>query len=186
MGQTIKLPAGNYTSLQVLAVAAGGEASEKGTFKVGYKSGKGTSKTLSIRDWIAEFYTLQGDLKGWDAPIKENIASVLTHRHTSKGDDTCRTTYLFKYDIPLSPSKMATTLILPKNDKIKVLAVTLVNARGSLADQALEHDKNSFGQYYPKGLKPESIEALGEVVNDMKKPSENFHIDRIRKKADGH
>jgi alpha-mannosidase len=147
MGQTIKLPAGNYTSLQVLAVAAGGEASEKGTFKVGYKSGKGTSKTLSIRDWIAEFYTLQGDLKGWDAPIKENIASVLTHRHTSKGDDTCRTTYLFKYDIPLSPSKKATTLILPKNDKIKVLAVTLVNAPMNSVSQASGMDKNGAVSY---------------------------------------
>jgi alpha-mannosidase len=157
-GQTIKLPAGNYTSLQILAVAAGGATSEKGAFKVGYKSGKGTSKTLSIRDWIAEFYTLQGDLKGWDTPIKENIASVLTHRHTSKGDDTCRTTYLFKYDIPLSPSKTATTLILPKNDKIKVLAVTVVNTRGNSVSQASGMDKNGAVSYLKYGAKKPDID----------------------------
>jgi alpha-mannosidase len=127
-GQRIKIPAGNYSSLQILAIAAGGSANESGIFSVDYYGGEKSSIIFSIRDWIAEFYALKDDFTDWNAPIKENIAYIFTHRHFSTSDDTCRTTYLFKYNIDLNKSKIATALLLPKNDKIKILAMTLINA----------------------------------------------------------
>lgn len=125
-GQTIKLPPGRYSSMKILAIAAGGGADEQGTFKIRYAGGKDLSETLSVRDWIAEFYSLDGDLNGWNKPIDENIAYIFTHRHTSAGDDTCRTTYLFKYEIGMDEAGSAETLVLPVNDKIKILGITLI------------------------------------------------------------
>jgi alpha-mannosidase len=130
-GQSIKLPNEKYSSLEILAVAAGGNKNEEGTFKVSYKKGGSTVSEIAVRDWIAEFYELDGNLDGWDTPVKENIAYVMTHRHLPEGDDLCRTTYLFKYVVTLDPSKKTTELLLPENEKIKVLGITMVRAADS-------------------------------------------------------
>jgi alpha-mannosidase len=125
-GQSITLPQGQYNSLQLLAVGAGGAGSENGNFAVNYTDSTQSSGTLAIRDWTSKVLPWIGSISNNGTPLHtDNIACVVTHRHNSSGDDVEKWVYMYKYAIPLDNTKTTNTLVLPNNANIKVLAVTL-------------------------------------------------------------
>jgi alpha-mannosidase len=133
-GDTINLPVGDFNRIYLLAAAT---EDTQGTFKVDDKE-----VTLGI-----QYYT--GFIGNWyfpvfDRPMKgsltvdeiklikyapaflkqDNIAWIGTHRHNMKGTNEAYTyCYLYKYAIDLP--KGAKTLVLPNNDKIRIMAITL-------------------------------------------------------------
>lgn len=117
-GDTILLPAGTkYNRLYFLAAATDGDYAA--TFRCGRRSSQFTvpSYTGFVGQWGHTGHT-NGYLK--DA----EIAYVGTHRHSPTADEAYEFTYMFKFgmDIP----EGATSLILPKNEKIVLFAATLV------------------------------------------------------------
>jgi alpha-mannosidase len=145
-GQTIALPAGAFTRVYLLAAADG---DQKATFRVG-----DTPVDLTIQDWggfvgqwdnriwkrhdepvppradappgtpartrtVSEYAGLTpGYVKG------ASIAWFASHRHLSDGsNDPYAYSYLFAYaiDIPVG----ATTVTLPTNNRIRILAMTV-------------------------------------------------------------
>jgi len=148
-GQQIKLPAGKYNRLYLLAAASNGD--HKADFKVGDKTAN-----LNVEEWTG--FVGQWDDRIWKEVI-ENPAEIgpptynrhprvdeygemiglrpgfikradigwfASHRH----DDAARNeayqySYLFVYPIDIPAG--ATTLTLPHNHNIKILAATAVN-----------------------------------------------------------
>ena len=135
-GQTIELPEGDYNRVYILAAAT---EDTEGTFKVGdnavnlgiqyysgfigewnsYKFNRVMNEELFEKD-----FKIVGETQAYYK--QDNIAWVGTHRHRADGTNEAYTfCYLYKYAIDIP--KGATTLTLPDNDKIRIMAVTVAN-----------------------------------------------------------
>lgn len=136
-GQTLKLPAGHYNRVYILAASADGD--QTAAFELG---GKATN--LTIEDWGG--FIGQWDDRTWsgtkldanDANYGEmtgmkpafikraDLAWYSTHHHdAARKNVTYRYSYLFAYALDLPAG--ATTLKLPKNDKVRILAVSMAD-----------------------------------------------------------
>ncbi len=134
-GQSIPLPAGRYNRVYLLASAAGGD--QKATFIVGTKQTE-----LTIEDWSG--FIGQWDDRQWSSKdtshddygdmiglkpgyIKRaDLAWYDNRHHDAAGHNvTYSYSYLFAYSLDLPDN--ATTLRLPKNNKIRVFAISVAN-----------------------------------------------------------
>ena len=133
-GQTIDLPAGDYDRVYLLAASTDGD--QKAAFRVG-----SNSTELNIEDWGG--FIGQWDDRIWSSTdtahgnygemtglkpgfIKRaDLAWYGSHHHDTDGKNVAYAySYLFGYRMVLPPG--AKTLQLPNNDKIRILAVSLV------------------------------------------------------------
>jgi alpha-mannosidase len=133
-GDTITLPAGNFKKLYILAAAT---EDTRGDFTVDGKTtnigvqyfsgfiGQGQEQIFKNKFQPTDPVISQPYLK------TDNIAWMSTHRHDVSGiNEAYVYCYLYKYAIDIAPG--AKTLILPNNDKIRVVAVTLANDENAL------------------------------------------------------
>lgn len=126
-GQKISLPAGEYNKLYFLAAAT---EDTQGALKVGNKT-----VNVGFQEWTGYVGQHYGRVLYFNnlkvASItnaftkRDNIAWFVSHRHTADANDTYQYSYLYKYEISLP--KGAKSVTLPKNDKIKIFAVTVAN-----------------------------------------------------------
>lgn len=134
-GQKINLPQGKYNRLYILAAA---DEDTQGIFEMGSQK-----SCLDIQKWTG--FIGQWDNRVFDKDFgdvdfegtfklksitpgfikRDSIAWFGKHRHSVNGNDPYWFTYIFKYalDIP----EGSKTLVLPKNEKIKVFAITAAN-----------------------------------------------------------
>ena len=113
-GQTLSLPAGQYSQLQFLAVGVQGNQLDQ-TFTVAYTDGTVATLTQSFSDW----FTPQG-YPG------EAVAAATTYRNTSTGGTDNRTFDVYRYTINLDSTKTVSSLRLPDDIHVRLLAITLV------------------------------------------------------------
>ena len=144
-GQTIQLPAGKFNRVYVLAASADGD--QKAIFRVG-----GKAVDAMIQDWGG--FIGQWDDRIWkskEVPIparagapartrtdpygemvglkpgfikRADVAWFASHCHTAGGaNEPYAYSYLFAY--PLDVPAGATTLTLPDNEKIRILAISV-------------------------------------------------------------
>jgi len=128
-GQTIDLPAGDYTRLYILAAAAG---DTHGDFVV-----DGKSTTLDIQRWtgyVGQFYNRQFALDGVtvtsiDAPYAKHgdIAWFSSHIHQEYQSENLAYQYGYLYKYQINIPKGARHITLPKNMGIKVIAMTVTD-----------------------------------------------------------
>jgi hypothetical protein len=116
-GQTITLPAGQYTGLMLLGAAI--HTSEPNqTFKVNYTDGTSATVTQGISPWTAA-----------QNYAGESVAISTAYSDTSGGtENTGAPVNLYGYVLPLSDSKTVQSITLPNNSDVAVLAMTLANA----------------------------------------------------------
>lgn len=126
-GQEINLPAGDFNKLYILAAAT---QDTEGDLKIGNKTVK-----LAVQDWtgwVGQHYGRKlyfNDLKvaeittAWSK--RDNIAWFASHIHSPKANEAYQYSYIYKYAINLP--KGVKTVTLPKNDKIKIFAITVAN-----------------------------------------------------------
>ena len=88
-GQTISLPAGQYTSLQFLALAVNGNQANQ-TFTVNYTDGTTQTFTQSLSDWFSP-QNYPGESK----------AVTMAYRDLSNGTKDNRTFYVYGYSFSL-------------------------------------------------------------------------------------
>ena len=149
-GQSINLPAGDFNRVYVLAAAMGGDQPTS----IGVD---GTSTSINIPEWTG--FVGQWDNRNWTThpetvPAEEgsperirtvmdftgqitpgfikraDIAWYASHRHGTDGSNEAYAySYLFAFPIELANG--AKTLTLPRNEKIRVLAITVANDHGS-------------------------------------------------------
>ncbi len=126
-GQSITVPAGTYSSIDMLATAVRGNQPNQ-TFTINYTTGSPTTVTQSISDW----YTPQGY-------TGESPAVTMAYRNTSSGGADNRTFYVYGYSLPVDSTRTVTSITLPDNDQVEVLsmaALAAVNAPTALTAAA--------------------------------------------------
>jgi hypothetical protein len=110
---TIALPAGNFTTLSLLATAVDGNQPTQ-MFTVNYSDGTSAPFTQSVSDWFSP-----QNYKG------ESKALTMAYRLNPNGSADNRTFYLYGYSFTLTAGKTAMSLTLPKNPNVVVLAVDM-------------------------------------------------------------
>ncbi len=140
-GQTIKLPAGQFNHVYLLAASADGD--QKASFNVG-----GKKTELSIQDWGG--FIGQWDDRVWSSKdtshdnygqmiglkqgfIKRaDVAWYSSHHHDAAGENVAYAySYLFAYAIDMQPG--TTTLKLPSNNKVRILAISVARENSKAA-----------------------------------------------------
>jgi hypothetical protein len=109
----VTLPAGQYSTLAMLGTGVNGNQASQ-TFTVTYSDG--TTSTFT-----------QG-LSNWNTPQNyagESKVVTMAYRDKSNGTKDNRTFYLFGYSFALNPAKTVSSIKLPNNANVVVVAVTL-------------------------------------------------------------
>ncbi len=111
---TIELPAGQYTTLGMLATGVDGNQASQ-TFAVNYSDGASSTFVQSLSDWFTP-----------QSYAGESVAVTMAYRDTAGGGKDDRTFNLYGYSFTLNSAKTATSITLPNNGDVVVLALTLV------------------------------------------------------------
>jgi hypothetical protein len=112
-GQTIALPKGHYSSLQLLATGIEGVQTNQ-TLTVTYTDGTTQLLTQSFSDWFVP-----------SVNVNEGEAVAMPYRDTATGTPDNRQFNLYSYVLPLNVSKTVRSLTLPNNRDILLLAASL-------------------------------------------------------------
>jgi hypothetical protein len=140
---TVALPAGNYSTLLLLATGVQGNQPNQ-NFVVTYTDGSSTTFTQSLSDW----FTPQG-YPG------ETVALAMPYRLTATGALDNRTFNLYGYSLALNAAKTVQSIKLPPNRDVVVLAINLTNkalpVTASLAAAANVNAVDSNGSPVPNG-----------------------------------
>ena len=126
-GQKVNLPAGDFNKIYILASAT---EDTQGDLKIGNQTIK-----LSVQDWtgwvgqhygrtLAEKNTKVTEIINAYTK-RDNIAWYASHRHSPNANDAYQYSYLYKYEINLP--KGTKSIVLPKNENIKIFAITIAN-----------------------------------------------------------
>lgn len=129
-GQTIQLPAGEYTKVYLLATASD---DVHANFAI-----DGQTAELNIQQWngyVGQFYNRLLTRNQENVEVMENsyvkndnIAWFASHTHSEypMKNETYQYCYLYKYEMAVPAG--AKTMVLPKDRRIKVLAMTIAQA----------------------------------------------------------
>jgi hypothetical protein len=113
-GQTITLPAGQGTTLLMLATAINGSQASQ-TFTVTYTDNSTASFTQGISDW-AQPQNYAG----------ESIIATMTYRNNGGGTKDLNTiANVYGYSFTLNETKTVKSITLPNNNKVVVLAMAV-------------------------------------------------------------
>jgi F5/8 type C domain len=112
-GAIVTLPAGRYTTLNLLATGVNGNQPSQ-TFTVTYTDGTTSTFTQSLSDW----FTPQG-YSG------ETTLLAMPHRDLYDGTEDNRTFNVYAYSFALNRTRMVRSITLPANNNVVVLAITL-------------------------------------------------------------
>lgn len=173
-GDTITLPAGNWSKLHLL-MAADSERDVTATVEVGDKAE--TIEIPSYTGFIGQ-WGHDGHTEGY---VKEQrVAYAGTHRHSPSADEPHEYTYLYDYtlDVPAG----ATSVILPKDRQVMLFAATVTAGEHEPAVAAAPLFKTANRpasaveeSAYANLLTPEMIVAYSGYINDREAPA--FMVD---------
>jgi hypothetical protein len=115
-GQTITLPSGKFSSLQMLATAVDGAQTSQ-PFIVKYTDGTTSLFTQSLSDWASP-----QNFPG------EAVVAATAYRNTDGGTkDTVTQAVIYGYSFGLNNTKTVQSIKLPDNGDVLVFAITLAN-----------------------------------------------------------
>jgi hypothetical protein len=114
LGQTIALPAGQYSTLAFLGTAVNGNQVNQ-TFTVTYSDGTSQTFTQSLSDW--------GRPQGYAG---ESVAAAMGYRDKSDGTQNVHAYNLYLYSFQLDSSRTVVSITLPTNGNVEVLALDLL------------------------------------------------------------
>jgi hypothetical protein len=118
-GQTVTLPAGQYTTLLMLGTAINGNQNSQ-TFTVTYTDNSTAAFSQNLSDWYSPQHY-----------AAESVVATMPYRNQSNGTKDNRTFYLYGYSFTLNQTKTVKSITLPNNGNVIALALTLVNAPAS-------------------------------------------------------
>ena len=111
--KTIALPAGNYSTLNLLGSGVSGNQTNQ-PFIVTYSDGSTSTFTQSLSDWFNP-----------QSYAGETIVSTMGYRVSITGATSPGPVYLYGYSFALNSAKSVTSLTLPNNLDVVVLAIDL-------------------------------------------------------------
>jgi hypothetical protein len=113
-GQAVSLTSGQYSYLRMLATAVNGNQASQ-SFVVTYSDGTTSTFTQSISDWCTP-QSYSGESK----------AVTMTYRDKYDGTKPSTANNLYGYSFSLTNTKTVSSIKLPNNSNVRVLAITLV------------------------------------------------------------
>jgi hypothetical protein len=122
---TVPLPAGQYSSLKMLATAVNGNQTAQ-KFTVTYTDGSTSTFLQSLSDWCTP--------QGYSG---ESNAIPMTYRDNSNGTRDTRPVALYGYTFNLISGKTAKSIALPNNRNVVVLSMNLSGATSSTSANSL-------------------------------------------------
>ncbi|MFZ1081628.1 MAG: S53 family peptidase, partial [Candidatus Kryptoniota bacterium] len=132
-GQNVVLPSGKFAGLRMLATGVNGNQTKQ-QFKVIYTD---TAETItqSFSDWFSPA----------NYP-DENIAVTMPYRVTANGGMDNSTFYLYGYSFNLDAKRTISSISLPVNQNLEILAMTLA---APVTDTLLSANTFTLEQNYP-------------------------------------
>jgi hypothetical protein len=115
-GKTVPLPSGQYATIKLLGTAVNGPQGSQ-SFVVTYTDGSSTTFVQTLSDWFSP-----ANFTG------ESKVLSMAYRDTNTGVKDNRTFYLYGYSFNLNVAKKVSSITLPNNRNVVVLAVTLGGA----------------------------------------------------------
>jgi beta-glucanase (GH16 family) len=112
-GQTIALPQEQFSALSFLATGVNGPQPAQ-TFTVNYADGTSDTFTQDLSDWLAP--------QGYAG---ESVVAALPYFDQADGSANWTANYLYQYSFQLSPGKTVSSITLPNNGNVLVLALDL-------------------------------------------------------------
>ena len=113
-GQTIGLPNGHYSQVDLLATAVNGNQLSQ-TFTVNYTDGTSKVFTQSLSDWSKS--------QGYAG---ESVAVSTSYRNTYSGGQDHHPFDVYGYSLAVDNTKTISSITLPNNANVDVLAITTV------------------------------------------------------------
>jgi len=113
-GQTIALPAGQFSTLTFLGTGVNGPQLGQ-TFTVNYNDGTSDTFTVSLSDWQ--------NPQGYTG---ESIAATLGYFDAADGSSPAVPNYLYQYTLNLNNQKTVSSITVPSNGNVMLLAMNLL------------------------------------------------------------
>ncbi len=110
--QSIALPNGSFSTLNLLAAAVNGNQANQ-SFTVRYTDGTSQTFSQSISDWFTP-----------QAYAGETTAITMAYRNGGAGGDS-RTFRLYAYAFRLNSAKIVSGITLPNNGNVEIVAITV-------------------------------------------------------------
>jgi hypothetical protein len=133
--KTIALPAGNYSTLNLLGSGVSGNQPNQ-TFTVTYSDGTTSTFTQSLSDWF--------NPQGYTG---ESIVATMGYRVSITGATSPGPVYLYGYSFALNSAKSVSSLTLPNNIDVAVLAIDLTPAPKATPTAATPTFSPAAGSY---------------------------------------
>ncbi len=114
VGQTIALPTGNFSKVEMLATAVEGNQTAQ-VFVVHYTDGTSATFTQNLSDWYAP--------QGYAG---ESTAVTMVYRNVSSGVTDNRTFYVYGYVFDVDSTKTISSITLPNTPHVDVVAIDAV------------------------------------------------------------
>jgi hypothetical protein len=114
-GQSIALPAGKFSKLEMLATGVNGAQGSQNFVATYADTSLNQTNAQNVSDWYQS-----------DGNTGEAQAIDMDYRDQSDGTRDDEPFYIYGYIFNLNPAGAATSLVLPANGNVKVFAVTLV------------------------------------------------------------
>lgn len=108
-GQTIILPQGNQSNIQLAGFSTSGI--QNGTFRIHYTDSSYSDTALTFQDWLG-------------VPGSHKILEAFNHYHSADRDKVA-VNRIYVYELSLDRLKTVSSIELPNNTHIKLLAMTL-------------------------------------------------------------
>lgn len=118
-GQTVPLPQGRFSGLMLLATGVEGAQTSE-TLTVNYTDGTSSKFVQSFSDWFTP-QEFPGEFEG----------VAMAYRNYENGTKDKRTFNLYAYRFALKATKVVQSISLPNDTDVRVLAATLLPAKGS-------------------------------------------------------
>ena len=112
-GQTVPLPPGQFTTLQLLATAVGGQQQAQSVI-VTYSDGSTSQFVQTFSDWFSPYLN-----------ANESEAVAMPYRNQANGTQQNAQFNLYNYTFVLQRNKTVKSVTLPDNRNVVVLAATL-------------------------------------------------------------
>ena len=120
-GQTVFLPAGNYASIEILALTSGGY-NQALQFWVDYSDGSQDTDTFAFSDWSHGY-----NGAGTNAPGETTVLTTSFNQYSGGTESLgSGSVYVYGYTISINPNKTVAKLQIGNNNAVDILAIDLV------------------------------------------------------------
>jgi hypothetical protein len=156
-GQTVTVPPGNFLSVRLLASGVQGNQPSQ-SFLATYSDASTTTISQSFSDWFTP-QNYPGETK----------AVPTGYRNISGGSKDNRVFYLYGYSLPLNSAKTLTSIRLPNNANVEILAMSLVpNWSPSFLSDPFNEPSLMAGQPCSGTVATNVVDLDGDVINFSK------------------